>query len=106
MPITQMPPRPKATKMTAEDFCEAHGDTFVKWLQENAVACACDDRYGCDQTKQHGKIPICVETDITCRRCFLPIGLHSVSLRAPLPGPAPPRAARCLPGPLCPHPAA
>ena len=41
----------KTTQMTAEEFCEAHGGTFVEWLQGNSVECACEQRYGCDETK-------------------------------------------------------
>ena len=72
--------------MTAEEYVQAHGDTFVKWLQDNTVQCACEDKYGCDESKRHCET-IDAETEITCRRCFVPIGLQSVSLRAPIPGP-------------------
>ena len=77
------------TQMTAEEYCEAHGGTFVEWLQDNTVECACEHKYGADETKRRGEV-IDAETEITCRRCFVPIGLHPVSLRAPIPGPAPP----------------
>ena len=75
--------------MTAEEYREAHGDTFVEWLRDNTVECACEHKYGSDETKRRGDV-IDVQTEITCRRCFVPIGLHPVSLRAPIPGPAPP----------------
>ena len=75
--------------MTAEEYREAHGDTFVEWLRDNTVECACEHKYGADETKRRGDV-IDVQTEITCRRCFVPIGLHPVSLRAPIPGPAPP----------------
>ena len=39
--------------MTAEEYVQAHGDTFVKWLQDNTVECACEDKYGCDESKRH-----------------------------------------------------
>ena len=64
--------------MTAEEYVQAHGDTFVKWLQDNTVECACADKYGCDESKRHCET-IDAETEITCRRCFVPIGLKSVS---------------------------
>ena len=76
------------TQMTAEEYCEAHGATFVEWLRDNTVECACEHKYGADETKRRGDV-IDVQTEITCRRCFVPIGLHPVSLRAPIPGPAP-----------------
>ena len=47
LPVAQMPPRSKPTIMTAENFCEAHGGTFVQWLQDNTVECACAHKYGC-----------------------------------------------------------
>ena len=40
--------------MTAEQFSEAHGAAFVEWLQENTVECACEVKYGCDETKRRG----------------------------------------------------
>ena len=77
---------PKREPMTAEEYVQAHGATFVEWLQDNTVECACEDKYGCDESKRHGET-IDAETEITCRRCFVPIGLQSVSLRAQIPGP-------------------
>ena len=64
--------------MTVEEYREAHGDTFVEWLQDNTVECACADKYGLDEKKRHCET-IDAETEITCRRCFVPIGLHPVS---------------------------
>ena len=58
------------THMTAEEYCEAHGDTFVEWLRDNTVECACEFKYGCDETKRHSDT-IDAETEITCRRCFV-----------------------------------
>ena len=89
---------PKTEPMTAEEYVQAHGATFLKWLQNNTVECACEDKYGCDESKRHGET-IDAETEITCRRCFVPIGLHPVRLRAPIPGPAPPAP---IPGPAPP----
>ena len=86
--------------MTAEEYVQAHGATFVEWLQDNTVECACEHQYGSDESKRHGET-IDAETEITCRRCFVPIGLHDVSLRAPLRGPAPLR--HCPPPPLWPR---
>ena len=80
--------------MTAEEYREAHGDTFVEWLRDNTVQCACEHRYGADETKRRGEV-IDADTEITCRRCFVPIGLHPVSPRCPAP--------RC-PAPRCPAP--
>ena len=77
------------SEMTAVEFCHAHGHTFVRWLKSNTVECACEQKYACDETKRHGVITIDAEKEILCRRCFVPIGLHPVSLRAPIPGPAP-----------------
>ena len=78
------------SEMTAVEFCHAHGHTFVRWLKSNTVECACEQKYACDETTRHGVITIDAEKEILCRRCFVPIGLHPVSLRAPIPGPAPP----------------
>ena len=50
--------------MTAEEYVQAHGDTFVKWLQDNTVECACEDKYGCDESKRHCET-IDAETEIT-----------------------------------------
>ena len=63
--------------MTAEEYREAHGDTFVEWLRDNTVECACEFKYACDEKKRHGDT-IDAETEITCRRCFVPIGLQEV----------------------------
>ena len=85
----------------AELFCKAHGAAFVEWLEENTVECDCEVKYGCDETKRHGdEAFVNADTELTCRRCFVPIGLHDVSLRAPLRGPAPLR--HCPPPPLWP----
>ena len=70
----------------------------MEWLQDNTVECACEHRYGSDESKRHGET-IDAATEITCRRCFVPIGLHPVRLRAPIPGPAPPAP---IPGPAPP----
>jgi hypothetical protein len=56
--------RAKTTQMTAEEFCEAHGDTFLEWLQDNTVECACEHKYGCDETKRRSDT-IDAETEIT-----------------------------------------
>ena len=43
--------------MTAEEYAEEYGATFVEWLEKNSVECACEQRYVCDETKQRGKTP-------------------------------------------------
>ena len=58
---------PKREPMTAEEYVQAHGATFVEWLQDNTVECACEDKYGCDESKRHCEID--ADTEITCRRC-------------------------------------
>ena len=75
--------------MTAEEYAEKYGATFVEWLRDNTDECACEHKYGCDESKRRCET-IDAETEITCRRCFVPIGLQSVRLRAPIPSPAPP----------------
>ena len=62
--VAQMPPRSKPTQMTAEEYREAHGDTFVEWLRDNTVECACEFKYACDEKKRHGDT-IDAETEIT-----------------------------------------
>ena len=40
------------SKMTAEEFCAQHGDTFSSWLKKNTVECACEDKYSIDESAQ------------------------------------------------------
>ena len=37
---------PKREPMTAEEYVQAHGATFVEGLQDNTVECACAHKYG------------------------------------------------------------
>ena len=55
-------------ELAAEQYAAEHGGAFVKWLQDNTVACACEHKYGADETKRRGEV-IDDETEITCRRC-------------------------------------
>ena len=41
------------SNMTAEEFVDEHGATFVEWLQDNTVECACEQKHGCDEKKRH-----------------------------------------------------
>ena len=58
----------------------------MEWLQDNTVECACEHRYGSDESKRHGET-IDAETEITCRRCFVPIAARhderEATLRVP-----------------------
>ena len=83
--------------MSAEEFCSAHGKAFVTWLQKNTEECKCKEKYANDETKQTSGA-IDVETEILCRRCFVPVGLKDVRPREPAaplpPWPCIPAAAR------------
>ena len=81
------------SKMTAQEFVDEHGHTFKQWLQDNTVKCDCEDKYGCDEARRRGDT-IDADTEITCRRCYVPISLQMVSLRAPPPAPHPRAAVR------------
>ena len=72
--------------MTSAEFCSAHGDTFVAWLRDNTQECKCDEKYGNDEARQRGDV-INADTEILCRRCFVPVGLQDVRLREPAPLP-------------------
>ena len=71
--------------MTSAEFRSAHGDTFVAWLRDNTQECKCDEKYGNDETHQQKFIT--ADTEILCRRCFVPVGLQDVRLREPAPLP-------------------
>ena len=76
------------SNMTAEAFVEKHGGRIVKWLHDNTVDCACDQiRFGPDEKLQRFKkedkeAAIDVTTVISCRRCYVPVGLHEVCLHS------------------------
>ena len=63
--------------MTSAIFCSAHGVTFAAWLRDNTQECKCDEKYGNDETRQRGDV-INADTEILCRRCFVPVGLPDV----------------------------
>ena len=65
------------SKMTAEQYATEHGAAMVEWLRDNTVECACALPFGCDDAHRTGGV-IDAETQISCRRCFVPIGLHDV----------------------------
>ena len=67
--------------MNAEQYVSAHGEAFTEWLQENTEECECDVKYGNDETRQRGDV-INADTEILCRRCFVPVGLQDVATRS------------------------
>ena len=65
--------------MTAEEYCEEHGATFVKWLQENTVECACEHKYGyVDETKRRGE-EIDVQTELSLIHISEPTRRYAIS---------------------------
>ena len=62
------------SKMTAEQYATEHGAAMVEWLRDNTVECACALPFGCDENHRTGG-KIDADTEILCRRCFVPFGL-------------------------------
>ena len=55
----------------------------MQWLQDNTKDCECDQmRFGPDEKLRRFRKDeaIDVATVISCRRCYVPVGLHDVCL--------------------------
>ena len=79
--------REMKSDMTAEAFAEQHGPALLQWLQTNTVECACTTPFGPDENLRRGTIDL--TTSISCRRCYVPLGLHDVRLPRGDPNPNP-----------------
>jgi hypothetical protein len=79
--------REMKSDMTAEAFVEQHGPDLLQWLQTNTVECACTTPFGPDENLRRGTIDL--TTSISCRRCYVPLGLHDVRLPRGDPNPNP-----------------
>ena len=77
----------------AEQYAAEHGGAFVRWLQDNTVECCCEEPYTCDADHRTGGT-INADTELLCRRCFVPVGLQDVSLLRPSPALHPRAAVR------------